>query len=421
MKKSLLVFIAAIWVAQSFAQADVEAEKKGMGESKPVLTAVKKNPATPVKNQAATGTCWSFSTTSLVESQALKNNLGEFDLSEMFTVRNIYIEKAKNYVLRQGFARFSEGGLGHDQINAIAKYGAMPESVYSGLTGGKRSHDHQRLVSNLKNYLDSVIKTVPVKGDWLAGYTKILDEALGKPPAEFNFRGQKYDPQSFAKDVLKFNADDYVAFTSFTHHPYYRSFILEVPDNFSNGAYFNLPINEMMQLTKETLNKGYTVMWDADVSNPGFAQGQGIAALYDTSIIAFKKMNLRRLREEAERRQQDTKTDFEISNAEANKPKQSGGSQPVASTREEILWDAELRQTLFESLVTQDDHLMHITGIGKAPGGKDYFIVKNSWGNVGPEGGYIHVSESYFGINTISIIVPKAAISKQLLEKLKIN
>ncbi len=199
MKKIFLVVIAATCVAQSFGQSDVEAEKKAGVSGKPTLVPVKKNLATSVKDQAATGTCWSFSTTSLVESQALKNNLGEFDLSEMFTVRNIYIEKARNYVLRQGFARFSEGGLGHDQINAIAKYGAMPESVYSGLLPGKKMHDHQKLVAELKNYLDSIIKVIPVAQNWLTRFTNILDAALGKPPAEFSFKGKQYSPVDFAK------------------------------------------------------------------------------------------------------------------------------------------------------------------------------------------------------------------------------
>lgn len=242
---------------------------------------------------------------------------------------------------------------------------------------------------------------------------------MGKPPAEFTFKGKQYNPVDFAKNVLQFNSDDYVAITSFTLHPYYRPFILEVPDNFSNGAYINMPVDEMIQLTKEALNKGYTVMWDADVSNIGFAQNQGIAGLYDTSINSLKKMNLRKIREEAERREQRSS---EASKAEAIKASEAGNEpQRKAEKKEEVLWDAELRQTLFESLVTQDDYLMHITGIERSTKGKDYFIVKNSRGYVGPENGYIHVSESYFGINTISIIVPKAALSKTLLEKLKIN
>lgn len=363
MKRVFLLLVSAGLFAISFGQTN--------------FTVIKNNPATPVKNQANTGTCWSFSTTSLVESQAMKNNFGEFDLSEMFTVRNIYLEKAKNYVLRQGHAQFGEGGLGHDQIRAIAQYGAIPESVYSGLPAGKRSHDHQKLAGDLKKYLDSIIKLSPVPQSWLEAFTNILDAALGKPPAEFNFNGKTETAQSFAKNVLHFDAKDYVMLTSFTHHPFYEPFILEVPDNFSNGAFYNIPVGELIEVTKDALNKGYTVSWDADVSNKGFMPNKGIAGFYDTTAGAEKK--------------------------------------------EELSWNASLRQTLFENLTTQDDHLMHITGIERSADGTDFFIVKNSWGNIGPDKGYINVSESYFGINTISLVVPKAAISKAMLDKLKIK
>lgn len=417
MKRIFLLLLSAATVVSSFAQnADV----------KDNFTVIKNNPATPVKSQARTGTCWSFSTTSLVESQALKNNLGEFDLSEMFTVRNIYIEKAKNYILRQGHTQFDEGGLGHDQIRAIATYGAVPESVYSGLKPGQTAHNHQALVSALKGYLDSLLKHRPIPGNWLAGFTDILDNTLGAPPKNFEFRGKNYTPQTFAKDVLHFKADDYVAITSFTHHPFYEPFILEVPDNFSNGAYYNIPLEEMIQVTKDALTNGYTVLWDADVSNNDFMQGRGLAALYDSSVNSMRKMNMRTLR--ASQQKREAAAGNNTDNVVAARNETPGNSKNAASKddyvaglNEEVEWDAEFRQTLFENLTTQDDHLMHITGIEKTKNGKSFFIVKNSWGNVGPYKGYINVSESYFAINTISLIVPKAALSKALLEKLKIN
>ena len=421
MKKVLLLLISVITVSFSFAQAD--AFSPAAQAAKINFTVIKKNAATAVKNQAATGTCWSFSTTSLIESQAIKNNLGEFDLSEMFTVRNIYIEKAKNYVLRQGKAQFSEGGLGHDQVRAIATYGAMPESVYSGLTAGKQAHDHQKLIVELKKYLDSLIKKIPLSENWMAGFTNMLDAAIGKPPAEFDFKGKKYTPQSFAKNVLQFNANDYIALTSFTHHPFYESFILEVPDNYSNGSYLNVPVNEMIEITRDAISSGYTVLWDADVSNTGFMQGKGIAALYDTSINSMRKMKNPKWKQNGAVQQQKTvPTDAEVSEQQKNNT-ESGSKDEVSQNgiKEEVSWDAELRQALFENLTTQDDHLMHITGLERSPDGKDFFIVKNSWGKIGPDNGYINVSESYFAINTISLIVPKAAISKAMLEKLKIK
>jgi bleomycin hydrolase len=344
---------------------------------------VKTIKATPVKNQAMTGTCWCFSTTSLLESEEIRKDKREVDLSEMFTVRNIYIEKAKNYILRGGKAQFGEGGLGHDEIRAVATYGAIPESEYSGLLSGQKSYNHQKLFGQLQQYLDSILKKQPIAGDWLNGYTKILDDNLGPVPAEFTYDGKKYTPLSFAKDVLHFNANEYVSLTSFTHAPYYQSFILQVPDNFANGSFYNLPLNEMIQLVKDAVDKGYTVAWDADVSNKGFMQGSGLALNLDNTVTYAKDQLNPDMKE-----------------------------QP---------YDATIRQQLYENLTTQDDHLMHVTGVEKSKDGKTFFVVKNSWGKIGPFEGYINVSEGYFAINTISIVVPKAALSKELLAKLNIK
>ncbi len=379
MRKIFLFAVSTAFVATAFAQID---EKKP-GESLFIIG--KNNAATPVKNQAMTATCWCFSTTSLVESQCIKNNLGEFDLSEMYTVRNIYLEKARNYILRQGHAQFGEGGLGHDMIRAIATYGAEPESIYSGLLPDQKMHNHVKLSADLKNYLDSMLKINPLPVNWINGFQRILDTSLGIPPTDFIYNGKRYTPKSFAAEALNFDANEYVNITSFTHHPYYESFIIEVPDNFSNGSYYNLPLDEMIQLVKDAITNGYSVLWDADVSNNGFMQGRGVALLLDTNFKVTSKREF------------------------------NTGNMP------ELKWDAAMRQQLYENLTTQDDHLMHITGIEKTPTGNSFFLVKNSWGDIGPDHGYINVSEAYFAINTISLIVPKAAFSKTMLEKLKIK
>lgn len=345
------------------------------------LTVVKQTGATSVKNQANTGTCWSFSTTSLIESTTLANGNGEFDLSEMYTVRCIYTEKAKNYLLRQGSAQFGPGGLGHDVIRAMANYGAMPEGNYSGLLLGVKNHDHSKMDSQLKNYLDSLLKKRPVPADWMTGFQGILDEHLGKAPETFTYKEKTYTLQTFAKEVLKFKAEDYVNITSFSHHPFYSSFILEVPDNFLNGSYYNVPLGEMISLTERAVQSGYSVMWDADVSNRYFNQSSGYAIQW----------------------------------VGTDRP------QNITPDQEEVKFDQASRQQLFESLVTQDDHLMHLVGIEKSAGGKKFFLVKNSWGEIGPFKGYINVSEVYFAINTISLVVPKAALDPKLKSKLGIK
>jgi len=348
----------------------------------PQFFEVKTLKATSVKNQAMTGTCWCFATTSLVESEEIRKDKKEIDLSEMFTVRNMYIEKAKNYVLRNGRAQFGEGGLGHDEIRAIATYGAIPLGQYTGLANGDQSYDHQKLFRQLQTYLDSVLRTKPISGNWLDGYTKILDENLGAPPKEFSYNGKTYTPVSFAKAVLHFDANDYVSLTSFTHEPYYRPFVLQVPDNYANGSFYNLPLNELIEVVKYAINKGYTVAWDTDVSNKGFMQEVGLALNVDNGL--------------------------------------SYGKDQINPDMKENNYDATIRQQLYENLTTQDDHLMHITGVEKSKSGKTFFLVKNSWGQVGPFDGYINVSEAYFAINTLSLVIPKAALSKEIIEKLKL-
>lgn len=333
-----------------------------------------------IKNQAATGTCWSFSTTSLIESQGTHDGLDPVDISEMFTVRNIYMEKAKNYVLRQGKAQFGEGGLGHDVIRAIDRYGAVPENIYSGLLLDQKNHDHKQLATMLKSFLDSLLAKRPIREGWIQEYTTLLNNYLGKVPDSFIYHEKMYTPKAFAQEVLHFNAQDYVYLTSFTHHPFYKSFVLEVPDNFSNGEYYNVPLNELMSVVEGAIQNGYSVMWDADVSNTDFRRKDGYA-------MATKEDNKNK----------------------AIDPDQS-----------EVEYNQEIRQKLFENLMTEDDHLMHIVGLEKSKKGKKFFLVKNSWGEVGPFKGYYHVSQAYFAINTITIIMPKAALPKSLLTKISL-
>ena len=346
------------------------------------LTLVKKVSHSDVRNQAQTGTCWSFSTTSLIESQTTHSGINQIDLSEMYTVRNIYLEKARNYLLRQGAAQFGPGGLGHDVIRAINVYGAVPESVYSGLPLGKKEHNHSEMDTMLKTYLDSLLKARPIPSNWQKGFQAILDAHLGTVPQSFMYNERQYTPLSFASDVLHFTSDDYINLTSFSHHPFYKSFILEAPDNFSNGYYYNIPLDEMIRLVEQTIQKGYSVMWDADVSNSGFRQKDGFAMQWENEDAV---------------------------------------PSIVDPDVKEAVYNQTIRQELYENLTTQDDHLMHLVGLEKSKGGKMFFMVKNSWGEVGPYKGFIHVSEAYFAINTVSLVVPKAALDAAMKTKLGIK
>lgn len=341
------------------------------------LTDVKILDATSVKNQGRSGTCWCFSVISILESDMMKRGISNPDLSELYVVRNIYFEKAKNYLLRQGFTRFSEGAFGHDVFPVIEKYGIVPESEYPSQQDG--SLNHEGFDIKLKDFLDSVLVKMPISSDWKINYNKMLDERFGKLPENFIYEGREYTPLEFSREVLKFNSDDYIGLTSFTHHPFYKTFNVEVPDNYSGGLFYNVPINELIDAAEYAVLNGYTVGWDADVSNNFFNQSKGWA------MYPKDKSNL------------------------------NGNINP---DDEEITFTQDSRQNLFENLTTQDDHLMHLIGLKQSPNGKKFFYVKNSWGPMGPFKGFINVSETYFGINTITIVLPVAALSTEMRTKL---
>ena len=322
-------------------------------------------PVNEVESQGKTGTCWSYATGSFLESELIRLGKGEHDLSEMFVARNVYLEKADNFVRRHGKTNFGEGSLSHDLINTISKYGLVPNTAFNGLVTQSDKHNHAELSSLLKAYLEAVISNKNPSPLWKVGYAAILDVYLGEIPSSFQWNGKTYSPKTFA-EYLNFNTSDYINLTSFTHHPFYSNFILEVPDNWSNGTFYNIPIDNMMNIVKAALKDGFTIAWDTDVSNDGFDAKKGLAD----------------------------------ENSEVTQ---------------------ELRQEKFNNYTVTDDHLMHITGMVQGSDDKLYFLVKNSWGSeIGLENykGYVLVSESYFKLNTISIMLHKDAIPKKMLKKL---
>jgi len=233
----------------------------------------------PIQSQGTTGTCWCFATASFIESELLRKNKGEHHFSEMFIAKNIYRAKAENYLLRQGKAQFSEGALAHDFLNAIETHGLVPESVYDGLSGDKEKHDHGEMASVLTGMLEALTKRSKLSANWQSAVDGVLDAYLGSSPERFEYQGRSYSPVELAKE-LGYNREDYVSLTSFTHHPFGKPFVLEIPDNFSNGSFLNLPIDDLVQTIDKAIANGYTVAWDGDVSETGFSSSK------DTSMSA---------------------------------------------------------------------------------------------------------------------------------------
>ena len=337
--------------------------------------------ATDVISQGRTGTCWSFSASSFLESEIMRLTGKTIDISEMYNVRHTYPKKAWIYVMRQGKAQFSQGGLAHDVMNSINEFGLVPSYVYSGLKEGQEGHDHSKLVKELKKTLEVYLKdTKAYKTDWKQDIATILDNTIGNDVTTFNYEGVQYTPKSFL-EITKIKPIDYVSITSFSHAPYYSEFVLNIPDNFSNGSFYNVPLNEMISIIDNALENGFTIELDCDVSEKTFSSKHGLAIIPEDGIAS----------------------DFALLNA-----------------GKEMAISQEYRQQEFENYNTTDDHLMHITGMLKDQNGTTYYKVKNSWGK-NPErttnDGYIYMSEAYMRLKTISVMVHKDAVPKTVKEK----
>jgi len=383
-----LPFIAfTVTACTLFAQDDlvrkVDGQAKDVDKTGYTFTSQVDLSVLPVKNQASSGTCWSYATTSFIESEMARMGNDPIDLSEMFTVRQVYADKAVRYVRLHGHLNFAQGGALPDVLYVIKKYGAVPYTAYKGLEYGEDVNRHSELESVLKNMLDAVIKNPNgrLSTSWKNALSATLDAYLGNYPTTFRYGGKEYTPRQFADDVVGVNADDYVQITSFTHEKAYDKIFIDVPDNWAWGTSFNLPLDEMMANLDNALDNGYTVSWATDVSEKGFSVRNAIAVV---PAKPFEKMD-----------KDEHKAIFEA---------------PV----DELEITPEIRQAAYDNYETTDDHGMHIVGRSVDQNGTKYYLVKNSWGDISNpyKDGYIYCSEAFLRYKTISFLMHKDALTK---------
>lgn len=368
------------------------------------FTDVKINPHSSVKDQNKSGTCWAFSGISTLEDNVKRKTGEEIDVSEMFVVRNAYIDKAKKWMRMNGTVNFAQGGSFGDVLNMTSLYGAMPEEAYAGLNYGEKKHSHYELAEALEAYLKAVLnrgtKNKKLSSAWLPGYIGILDAYLGPVPETFTYKGKTYTPASFVRE-MGLEPENFINITSYTHHPFYENMILEIPDNWAWTSSMNVPMEDMQAIVDNALDKGYTVMWAADVSEPGFKWRKGYALMpagkedkdmTDTELSRWVKLS--------DKDREDEKYDIK---------------GPV----KEITVTQESRQVSFDNFETTDDHGMVIVGTATDQEGNRYYKVKNSWDTNQLYDGYLYVSMPYFLAKTIAVGVHKDAVPAAVAKKMK--
>lgn len=395
MKKLVLIAVTALVSLAAFAQ------KPKVKFPEYEFTTITENPITSVKDQHRSGTCWAFSALGFFESEAIrlcniKDTLKYPDFSEMFVVHKSYSERADKYVRLDGNLTFAAGSEADDVIDIIRDYGIMPQSVYSGMNYGTALPEQSELDAVLKAYVGAVAK-VPNRNRlstaWKKGFDGILDAYLGEIPAQFKLDGRNYTPQSY-RDAMKIDPRNYVSLTSYTHHPFYTEFALEIADNWRWNKAWNIPIDELMNILDAALNNGYTAAWGADVSDPGFTR-DGLAVLVDTEALAA-----------------GSDKEHWVGSEE--------GDQNISAPKEKAATQ-ESRQRDFDNKSVTDDHGMQIFGIARDQFGGKYYIVKNSWGDTGKYHGIWYATEAYVRNQTLDIVVHKDCLPKELKNKLGIK
>ena len=341
----------------------------------------------PVQNQGSSGTCWSYSGNSYIESEMLRMGKQPVQLSQIFVARNAYQDRAVQYVKMHGNLALGEGGLFHDVMNVYKKYGMVPQEVYSGLNYGTSKNQFGEMSAAMEGFLKGIVSNPNGKltSNWKTAYAGIMDAYLGAYPKEFTYNGKKYTPRTFADEVVGINPDDYIPLSSFKNEELYKPFTLMIPDNWAFGQYYNIPMVDITNTIDNALRNGFTVAWAQDVSEKSFSWKNGVAYV-------------------------PTK-DFADMTAE-EKADMFNGPKP-----ERVITE-EMRQEAFDNYETTDDHGMHIVGLAKDQNGKDYYIIKNSWGATNDYQGYMYVTKAYVQYKTLNILVHKNAVPKQILKKI---
>lgn len=346
---------------------------KSFSQKREEFKIIKTVKTTPLKNQQSSGTCWSFATTSFIETEALRLGKDEISLSPIFYVTPTYIKKAEKFIKKKGESWFDAGDLTFSVLDAYKKYGAVPEEIYNGIIEKDWQHDHVEM----DNLLYAMVESIGTSGygrikpySWKKSVKAVLNAYLGKAPNTFTYKGKEYTPTSFADEFVGINPDDYIEITSYSHHSFFKTFVLDIPANWNSNKYLNLPIKDFEKVIDYALESGYSLAWDGDATEPNFDFETGIAKLLE---------------------KQETNTITQ-----------------------------ELRQTTFENKTTTDDHNMHIIGIALDTKGKPFYLLKNSEGD-NKYGGYVYMSKNALLLKTISVLVHKDAIPKEIRKKTYLN
>lgn len=393
MKKSIISLVLIVSYIGGFAQKDTTGF---------VFTTIKENKITSVKNQNRSSTCWAYSALGFLEAELLRLNKGDHDFSEMFVVYHTMLDRAVNYVRLHGDASFSPGGSFYDVLYCWRHYGIVPDKAMpAGVMYGDTLANHSDLDAAAKAYVDVIAKSTASKISplWRRPLEAIYDTYLGKLPQEFTYKGKKYTPRSFA-DSFGLNMDDYVSLTSYSHHPFYEAFAIEIQDNWRGAKSYNLPIDELMQVMRNAVNTGYTIAWGSDVSEEGFTRN-GIAVMPD-------------VKKGAELTGSDMAHWLGLSKADRR-------AELTSRPLPEMTVTQQMRQEAYDNWETTDDHGMLIYGLAKDQNGKQYFMVKNSWGLSGKYKGFWYASEAFVAYKTMNIVVHKNAIPKEILKKLNLK